>query len=228
MGRHADAGTLTTGCRPPSRIKPTWPKVAHRLGWCRRHCRHQPHDTSPSTATRSPGERAGSAAVRAGVGSPDAITRPASSWPRVSGAEAPLRGWGVVGIMKGPSRHSSTSVPQMPQQPTASWTSPGAGGPGGSTSSRRTSPRPCQRKAFTVATASGDTVAPRGIGRVSWFTTGRSNEVVGVIGCGGQLRVGGIDVQGHGPPGRPRSTAGYRLQDGGMFIDRLLAPIGGL
>src|SRR5690242_1108074 len=47
----------------------------------------------------------------------------------------------------GPLSHSSRSVPQIPHHLTRSCTSPGPGGPGGGTSSTRTSPRPCHRTA---------------------------------------------------------------------------------
>ncbi len=136
------AGALSSAASPPSALKPMEASCSQRLTRWARQLAQRPQLIRPSTATSCPTSPAPPL-------SPQATTRPATSWPRTIGAWRPVRGCGdPARTNSGPWRYSSVSVPQMPQASTSTCTSPGAGAGGMSMSSTRTSRRPCQRIAF--------------------------------------------------------------------------------
>ena len=137
------AGTVSCSARPPGRAMPIEAHRGHSTGVCSRQARHRPHDSNPSMATSCPGSSPSTP-------SPTSRTRPDTSCPMIIGAWSPVSGCGSVGMMIGPSVYSSRSVPQMPHHSTATRTSSGPGTGASSTSSRRTSRRPCHRSALTV------------------------------------------------------------------------------
>jgi hypothetical protein len=102
---------LTYSANAPSTVSPIAFQLAHRLPRPAWQAGQWPQNSDGSTATRSPPRHG------AGTSSPSATTRPANSWP------------GTIGYGVGGNSPSAmcTSVPQMPQAPTWTISSPRSG-----------------------------------------------------------------------------------------------------